>query len=157
MEKKEAAKLMYNDGALQKEIAEILHIQPKTVGAWVKEGKWEEKRTQHALAKDTAEEKVWKLINFNLRVLEMMSDKQEKLLDPSMNIEELKKLLTPRGDIDALQKLFTTIKGKELEWTKIVKIIREFTEFVQESDIIVAKQLVNHANLFLNDKRQDQQ
>lgn len=155
MEKKEAAKVLFDQGVTQKDIALLLHVQPKTIGTWVKNGEWEKKRAQHSLARETAEEKVWKLINFNLKVLDIISTKQEEELDESADIKDLQKLLTPRGDIDALQKLFTTIKGKELEWTQIVKVIREFTEYCEQNNIELAKQVLPLANSFLNERRQD--
>ena len=155
MEKKDAGKIMYDQGISQKEISEILNVQPKTVNLWVKNGNWDKQRSAHALAKQTSEERVWQLINHQLKIIEMITKKHEEVLDDSLEIKELKALLIERGDIDALQKLFTTIKGKELEWSHIVKIVREFIEYVEREDISTAQKLTPLANEYLNNKRQE--
>ncbi len=66
---------------------------------------------------------------------------------------EKKGILVPKGEIDALQKLFTTIKGKELDWSYIVRIIREFIQYVKDKDIELAKDLAEIADEYINDKR----
>lgn len=155
MEKVEAAKKLYFQGATQKEIAELLHVQPKTVGSWAKKEEWENKRSQFSMMKETSEEKVWKLITYQLKVIELISQKMEEQLDESLEVSALKKLLIERGDIDALQKLFTTIKGKELEWSHIVNVIKELTEYLESSNFVLAKEFTSLANEFLNEKRKD--
>lgn len=154
MEAKEAAKILYYQGVSQKDIAQILDKNEKTISTWVHDGKWDEKRTEHNLLKETSEEQVWKLINWQLRILQMITEEHENSINEGLDVAGLQKLLIGRGDIDALQKLFTTIKGKELEWSQLVKIIRELTEFIQSENVTLAKQLTPYANDFLNQKRQ---
>lgn len=154
MEKKEAAKVLFDLRIPQKEIAAVLHTTEKSVSNWATKGNWEEKRAENGLQRETAEEKVWRIINFNLTILDMIREKQLVKLSPDLSIEELTKMLTDRGDIDALQKLFTTIKGKELQWTAIVKIVREVTEYLEGHQIELAKKMVPVLQSYLNEKRQ---
>jgi transposase len=155
MEKKEAGRILYNQGISQKDIAQMLSVQPKTVNLWVKGEGWDKQRSASSLAKETSEERVWKLISYQLRVVEKITELQEDSLDQNLTVGELKKLLIERGDIDALQKLFTTIKGKELEWGQVVKIVRELIEYVEGENLNLAKQLTPLANEFVNAKRKD--
>jgi predicted transcriptional regulator len=155
MEPKEHAKILFNQGISQKEIASILKISTKSINNWVKDGDWAKKRTEDMVKKQTAEEGVWDLINHQLRVLKRIKEVQELELDSCEDLKELKGKLIERGDIDALQKLFTTIKGKELEWTQRVKIVREFLEYVDSENRTLAKDVVILANQYLNEKRSD--
>lgn len=156
MNKHEAAQILYNEGVKQKEIAEILTTTTTTVNRWVAAGQWDKKRAEHSIKKETAEERVWNIINYQLRIIDLMMQKHQEDNIENMEIAELKKLLIERGDIDALQKLFTTIKGKELEWSQIVKIVRELLEYIERENNGIAKQVTPLANEFINNKRTDQ-
>ncbi len=156
MDKKEAAEILYNQGWTQKAISDLGLGSTKTICGWVEKGQWDKKRIQHSLNRETAEEGVWALINFQLEVLKRIADQQkEKLKEPELSVKELQELLTSKGDIDALQKLFTTIKGKELEWTTLVKVIRELMEYIEQHDLNLAKSMVEITNMFINEKRKE--
>lgn len=149
------ARHLFNVGFNRKEIAEILHKNEKTIGSWAEEGDWERRRAEFTLNRETAEERIWKLINYQLKVHERIVEAQDAALETTATTADLKKLLLERGDIDALQKLFTTIKGKELEWTAIVKLIRDFVEYIDTQNQPLSKQILSYANEFINDKRSD--
>jgi predicted transcriptional regulator len=156
METKGAAKILFDQGVKQNEIARILKIAEKTISGWAKVGNWDMKRAEYTLHKETAEEKVWQLINFQLKVISKIRDVHEQTLStPDLGIKELKSLLIERGDIDALQKLFTTIKGKELEWTQIVKVVRDLTEYIERVNFKLAKEVIAVAQEFINDRRKE--
>jgi len=155
MESKEAAHILYNQGTSQKDISAILGISEKTISLWVTRGKWNAKRAENNLKKTTSEESVWELISYQLKVLKKIKDIHERELDTVDDLKEVKAKLIDRGDIDALQKLFTTIKGKELEWAQRVKVIRDFTEYLEVEDSSLAKQVIPLANQYLNEKRKD--
>ncbi len=71
-----------------------------------------------------------------------------------MTVEELAKLLIPKGEIDAVQKkLFTTVKGKELDWSAMVQILRNFMSYLKETDVELAQELVPHVDGYINEKR----
>lgn len=155
MEAKEAAKILFDQGATNKEIANILKKSEHTIGAWVKKGNWEKKRAEYALHRETAEEQVWGLINYQLKIIGKIRERHEIDLDKDLSVAELQKLLISKGDIDALQKLFTTIKGKELEWTQVVKVIRDFTEFIERVNLPMAQQIIILAQDFINERRKE--
>lgn len=155
MEKKEAGKKLYMQGVSQVDIASLLSVDKKTVNLWVKKGNWEDKRIEQDLAKETAQEEIMNLINYQLKVIGFIKKRHEENLMERMEVKELKALLIERGDIDALQKLFTTIKGKELEWDSIVKVIRGFIEYIETIDIAIAKTVAPLASDYLNERRKE--
>jgi transposase len=146
MENKEAARVLYFEGWSQVRIAQALGVAEKTVTDWKKKGYWEKKRAENAIAKDTAEELVLELINWNLNVLKKRKDEWEA---------EGKLDLISKGDIDALSKLFSSIKGKEKTWTNYVTILREFVDFLQTVDLEMSKSLLDPVDEFLNQKRKE--
>ena len=163
-EAKDKGYQLFMIGMDQNDIAEILEVQPKTVTTWVQEGKWKEKRQEQLLRKETNEESVQKLIAFQLRVLDIVRTEAEKALEALTNnkaktgskkLIELQTLLIARGDIDALQKLHTIVKGKDVEWTTYIKIIREFIAELSEANNTLAKDLTPYVNEFLNNKRKE--
>jgi transposase len=152
IDKKSAAQELYNAGLDQKNIANVLEISEKTISGWKKKYSWEEKRAKKNMAKEAAEDRVWKLINFQLRVLDMQVDDQEDKLKKK-ELTELKPL--DKGDVDALQKLWTTVKGKQLDWSVVVNNISEFVGFISERDLDLSKLILEHADDFMNYKRKN--
>lgn len=153
METKEAAHILFNEGISQKEISSIVNVSEKTICLWAKNGNWDKKRSENNLQKQTSEEGVWELINYQLKVLKKIKEIHELTFDNVDDLKLIKSKLIDRGDIDALQKLFTTIKGKEMEWTGRVKVIREFTEYIEMEEPKLAKEVIPMANQYLNEKR----
>lgn len=155
MNKHHAGFLLRKSGASHREIAQILKVSENTVTTWSKKYKWEEEITKDFLFEQTAGENVRFLIQHDSQILKAIAIKKTELLGDldSADIGELEKALTSKGSVDALQKLFTTIKGKELDWEKVVKIIRELTEYVDEHDSKLSKALQPLAHDFLNSKR----
>lgn len=164
LESKEKAFKLYMQGIDNNDIADIVEVQAKTVGNWAKEGKWKDKLTESLLRKETNEEATQKLITFQLKVLDKMREEAELALeellsdttiDRSKKIKSLNALLIERGEIDALQKLHTIIKGKDIEWTMYVKVIREFMAELREADNKLATTITDYVNEFLNNKRKE--
>jgi len=145
-EKKKYARQLYIEGLKQVQIARVLGVSPNTVWRWANddEDNWQDARIKRNMMDQTSEEAVRELIEYQLMVLKNM---KEEMIEKG----ELK--LIPRGDIDGLQKLYTTIKRSEMKWTDLVKIIREFMDYVKGEDIDLAKRLVDLSNEFLNEKR----
>ena len=144
MNKKDAARILYNQGWQQNEIAQTLGITAKTVSAWKRKDNWDKRLSEISLMKETAEESVYELIAWNLFVLKHKKDEWER--DKEYKLIE-------RGDIDALTKLFAAIRGKEKSWTHYVTTIREFIDFLNVEDLELAKQLIPFTDAFLNEKR----
>lgn len=148
MEKYIAGQSMYNDGIPQKEIARVLDVSEQTVVTWKKKYNWDEKKEEKILRQSTAEDIVWELVIHNLKVLKRRKDKWETE-DP-----ETDKMID-KGDSDSLTKLFSTIKGKQMEWSTYVKIIREFVEHIQTNDQDLAQKILEVSDSFLNIKRKE--
>lgn len=153
--KEAAVALLYREGIEQKEIARLLKLSEVTVSRYVSKGNMKRKRLQHSIAKKTSEENALMALDHQSKVVRMMAEKLQEGMSDNMTLEELKAALIPKGEIDALQKLFTTIKGKELDWSYIVRIIREFIQYVKEKDIELAKDIADLADDYINDKRRD--
>ncbi|WP_420582078.1 DUF1804 family protein [Reichenbachiella sp.] len=148
MEKHLAAQILYNEGTDQKQIAAVMEVSEQTVGTWKKKYDWDRKRVEHTLAKETAEESLWELINHQLEVLKYRKEENRK--KPK---DEWK--LIDKGDIDALSKMFSSVKGKQLEWSNYVKISRELLDFIQSDSLELAKALTGPLQNFLANKRKE--
>lgn len=144
MKERDAARILYTDGWNQKEIARTLRRSEKTVCKWKQDDNWEMQKSNSLIQKQTAEEGVWELINYQLTALRNIKEGYEK--------EGSTKLIN-KGDIDALQKLFTTVKGKEMEWSAMVKVLREFAQWLKAENLELAQELVDFMDAYLNDKR----
>src|SRR5687768_1773122 len=98
IDKKSAAQELYNAGWDQKNIASILELSEQTISAWKAKHRWEEKRATKNMAREVAEDRVWRLINFQLKVLDLHVDD----LEDKLSKKEIDKL-TPldKGDVDA--------------------------------------------------------
>ena len=150
MTKKEAAKTLFFQGVKQGEISKLLTVAEQTVSRWKKNEAWAEKRATHVLAQETATESVWELINYQLKALRSLKDQFEDEVQKGG-----KYTLIGKGEIDALQKLFAAVKGKQLTWTNYVQILREFVKYLQESNLDIAKRILDIVDEFLNQKRKD--
>jgi hypothetical protein len=155
MTDEQAGLVLAKKGTPYKTIAEILKVSPQTVTNWSNKYKWKDKIEDENLFRETSQEQVQTLISHNLRVLNLIARKQAEALDESASIDDLQKSLTNKGDVDALQKLFTTIKGKELEWDKIIKVVREFTEYCEHQNASFITEMAGYASSYLNDKRRE--
>jgi len=152
IDKKSAAQELFNAGWAGNQIASILELSEQTISTWKTKHRWEEKRATKNMGREVAEDRVWRLINFQLRVLDMQVDDQEDKLKKK-DIEKLSPL--DKGDVDALQKLWTTVKAKQLDWSVLVNNIKDLTGFIAERDVELSKQLLNHCDDFLNFKRKN--
>lgn len=144
MDKKEAAKILYLEGHSAADIGRLLNVSDNTMSKWVAVGDWKGKRIASAVFESTSVETVRELIGYQLEALRRKKEQW---------IAEGNYQLLDRGDIDALQKMFTTIRRGELKWDDYVRIMRRFTEFVQDKNPELAKQLVEPADIYLNEIR----
>ncbi len=135
---------MFNEGFTQKDIARILRVTEATVSRWSTDANWREERLRAAMARETAEEGIWQLINHQIEVLRGMTENWRAAGDNR---------LIDKGDIDALQKMFAAVKGKQMAWTHYVAVTRELMEHLSATSPELAKQVVEHVDSFLHDKR----
>lgn len=151
--KNSAIEILFNEGWEQKDIAQILRLSEATISKHVVKRDLRQRRTMSSLAKKTSEDNALFALEHQSTIIRLMAASLKQELGKSTDIESLKNALIPRGEVDALQKLFTTIKSKELEWSAIVKVIREFITFLKERDIELAQSIVDHVDDYINEKR----
>lgn len=151
MEKKDAARILYLEGTSQKRIAQIMRVAENTVSRWKQDGSWQEKRVSRDLLKNNSIQRILKMIDYQTRVLDKKID---GYIEEHENGDRADLPLIQRGDIDALQKLFTTIKGDARKYQDYIVVMKEFFEFLQAKNLEVAKELTDHADRFLNKKRE---
>lgn len=148
---KEAAYILYQEGVPQSDISKILGKTPATITKWKTEGEWDAKRTAAMLKRQEAEEDIWEVINYQLRVLKHTKESFERKWDEGEEPQTL-----PKGAIDTIRDLFKCISaGKNAEWTTYVKIIRELLAFIRKQNSILAKDVSDIFDDFLNDKRKN--
>ncbi|RKE02314.1 helix-turn-helix transcriptional regulator [Marinifilum flexuosum] len=151
--KEAAIALLFKEGYEQKDIARILRLSEATISKHVTKGDLRKKRLDHSIKRTTSEENALTALAHQTTVIRMISEKLGEQLNDSLNTEELGKLLIPKGEIDAVQKLFTTVKGKELDWSAIVRILREFSVWLKEENLVMAQNIVEPIDKYLNEKR----
>ncbi len=154
MTKKQAAHILYLNGLTLKEVCETLKIPYNTATKWSSDLDWKKNKAEKSLREQTSQERIWGLIDYQLQLIEKITQVRAKEIEKTTSPEDLKKALIERGDIDALQKLFTTIKGKEVTWDIMVKLTRELIEFLEKNHFQLAKQIAPLANEWLNQKRE---
>ena len=86
MKDHEAAQILFNSDVSGKEIARTIKVSEQTVTAWKKKYGWDKKKTIQALARETAEETLWELINYQLATIkakkeEWQKKKENRLID----------------------------------------------------------------------------
>lgn len=150
MDKKDAGRILFTEGFTQKEIAIILKRSEKTISHWATSGAWKEKKVSFDLMKESNAQRILKMIDYQLRVIER---KMEQWENKAKEDGQANTTLIQRGDIDALQKLHTTIKNEAKTWGDYVKVAKELLEYTSRTNIELAKELKPIIDLFLNEKR----
>lgn len=148
MTDKDAARTLYLEGWSQKAIAKTLRKSEKSVSNWKTSENWDKLRAGVNMQKATAEDQVWELINYQLTTLRKIKEEYEK-----ESADGSTPKLISRGDIDALQKLFTTVKNREMEWSGMVKVLREFAGWLKNENVPLAQELVQYMDAWINEKR----
>jgi predicted transcriptional regulator len=141
---KQIGKELFMSGIPANEIARILDVSPTTVSNWTTKEGWHEERSGKMAQKKTIQDHLLILIDYQLEALHQVTIECRK---------EDKLRLIEKGEIDALSKMFSVIKGKELQWSNVVDVIREFAEFVNRKDSDLAKAIVPFTDDFLLVKR----
>lgn len=141
-------------GLTQKRACKLIGISEATGTKWVKDCGMKEKVLSDRLFSHTSVEEVQKLISYQLKILNKIRELQESEIEILDDVKGLQGKLIPRGDIDALQKLWTTVKGKELEFSFYVKVLNELMTHIEKNDLKTAQKLAGYADEFLQSKRE---
>ena len=146
MTDQDLAFILYKDDVPQKDIAKAFGKSEQTILRWKKEGDWERKRTEQELAKHSAQEDAQELLNYQLRALKKIKQQYEK---------EGGTQLIAKGDIDGIRDLFNCVKGKQIEWTILVKTVRRINRFLKDTYPALAVQVAQPFDEFLlSEKKQ---
>lgn len=140
LQKEDAAKELFFLELSQKKISGIIGVSEQTISRWVKKGGWDAERAERTTKKESIENRVLKLIDYQLWVLEQKAEEARNSGHP---------LAIDKGEIDALSKLFASIKAKEIAFAQKVKLIADFTEFINTEDPAIAKRIIKYADMFI--------
>ena len=134
---------MYMDGWAIEDIAKVLKVSTKTIGAWAKARSWKDKRTSIGLMKDNSYVNLMEIFDYQVQALKHIKDE---------HIEKGEMIPFSTGDFDALQKLHTTIKRDHRKFNDYVEIMKAFIDYAKESDLELAQKMTFLADQFINEK-----
>ena len=146
LSKEDSAKELFFSGFSQKKISEILETSEQTISRWVKKYGWDQERIKLATSKESIELRIFKLIEYQLWVLEVKAEDAMAHDRPTA---------IDKGEIDALSKLFASIKAKEISFAQKVKLIADFTEFINTEDPEIAKRIIKLSEQFIYKLKDD--
>lgn len=114
--KQEFAYLLYMNGDLQKEIAQRVGVTEKTIGKWVEDNGWKEKRSGKNISRSELINKG--LLTMNKIMEDMLSDKEgenysshmDQLIKCANAIEKLDKKNNVVNDMDAFMNFNSTLQ-----------------------------------------------
>jgi len=133
-EKEFARMLFVNEKLSQKEIAQRVNVSERTLGKWMKDGKWEQMRKSMLITKD-----------HNLFLL------YEQL--QALN-EEIQKREQKYGNIKEVQTiamLTTSIQRLEIETSigQTIEVAKGFIEFLRQIDVDKAKEATKYFDAYI--------
>lgn len=115
--KQEFAYLLYMNGDLQKDVAERVDVSEKTVGKWVKDGGWKEKRSARNISRSELISKG--LLTMNKIMEDMLADKKgenysaymDQLIKCANAVEKLDKKNNVVNDMDAFMNFNSVLQS----------------------------------------------
>lgn len=167
--------LFVNDGLSQKEIALRINVAEKTVGNWVKKGKWEDLRISMLVTRDNQVMALYKQLEnatneiktrpiirdipaYLLKPIKLKDENGCEMLEyPKYNAEDypIKSGNTPNSkDADIILKITNSIKKLETE-TNIgdtVSVCKDLIQFVSIQDPEFSKQLLKFCDAMITEK-----
>lgn len=170
-----AKRLFINDHLAQNEIAERVGVEAKTVGRWVKKGKWEDLRVSLLVTKDNQIKALYgqlQALQENIKTRPIVRDVPNFLLKPikvknSMGDETLEYPKYDENDYpikignfpnaqdtDMISKLTAAIKKLETETNvgETIEVCKLLIQFIMKSDPDLAKKLVPYCDVFIQEK-----
>lgn len=144
MNDKEAAYILFKEGVPQGEIAKVLNRSEVTISRWKKKGEWDKKAADELMMMETISDGILDLVRYQLKQLKLLKEKY---------LEEGGIRLIAKGDIDGIRDLYNMVKGKETDFTTLVRIVRQINDFMKNNNPDLARQVAPVLNAFLNEKR----
>ena len=93
---------------------------------------------------ETISDGILDLVRYQLKQLKSLKEKY---------LEEGGIRLIAKGDIDGIRDLYNMVKGKETDFTTLVRIVRQINDFMKNNNPDLARQVAPVLNAFLNEKR----
>ena len=147
VKKKKHAEELFMLGFDQRKIAGYIDTSEQTLSKWSNDGQWAEKRIESKKLKKNISERIERLIDRQLEVMEAVVSGQRET-DTYTPLD--------KGQVDALSKLFSGIKQKEIGFAQQVVLLTDFLDFAQKQNLVLAKQIAPLIELFIAQKRQNQ-
>ncbi|WP_020211388.1 hypothetical protein [Flavobacterium rivuli] len=172
VEKDYAKVLFVNDNLSQKEIAERINVTEKTIGKWVKDGKWDELKVSMLTTKDNQLKSLYAQLerkNIEIATRPIVRDIPAFMLKPvklkdaegAESLEFIKydpedypiKIgnVPTSADADAISKITTAIKRLESETSigDTIEVAKKLIQFIQPIDFAFAKQLTTYCDSYI--------
>lgn len=133
---------LYEAGWQQNEIATFLGVSENTVGKWSRDNDWKGRKAKQIALQDNMVSQLNEIAAYQVDCFfREMKKKQEEV--------EWKPF--PNGNFDGIQKILSTIKQDFNNFKLNVHVLKKLTEYIEQRDLELAKQLIPYVDSFLND------
>lgn len=136
-EKNYAQILFVEQGLTAKEIAGRVKVSEKTIGKWIKDGKWEHLKKSMLVTKQ-----------------QQIGLLYDQLAFINAEIVNRESKVASAKEADVISKITTSIQRMEVETSigQIVEVARSFIEFLRSYDLDLAKEVTKHFDSFIQHK-----
>lgn len=137
-EERNYAQILYvNENLTAKEIAARVGVTQKTMGRWIKDGKWDQLRKSMLVTKQ--------------KMITMMYDQLEAL---NNSIAERTPAIPDGKEADIISKITTSIQRLETEASiaETIEVAKSFIDYVREYDLDLAKEITEHFDSYIQQK-----
>ncbi len=117
-------------------------MSENTIGKWAREHDWKGKKIRDTFLDDNIVSNLKEIAEYQVRALKHIKEEMEE--QGSME-------LLPNGYFDGITKALGAIKQDFNNFKTNVTILKKFTEYVEQQDIVLAKQLAQHVDIYLNE------
>lgn len=145
--KHKAAWDLFAAGHSQKDIARILGLSENTIGKWARDDDWKGKKAREAFLDDNIVTNLKDIAEYQVRALKHIKDTMEE----NGELE-----LLPNGYFDGITKALGAIKQDFNNFKVNVTILKKFTEYLEQQDLELAKQITPHIDMYLNEIHKSQ-
>lgn len=137
-EERNYAQILYvNENLTAKEIAARVGVTQKTMGRWIKDGKWDQLRKSMLVTKQ--------------KMITMMYDQLEAL---NNSIAERTPAIPDGKEADVISKITTSIQRLETEASvaETIEVAKSFINYVREYNLELAKEITEHFDSYIQYK-----
>lgn len=113
---------------------------------WARDNDWKSKKAKQAMLDDNIVSKLHAIASYQVDCLH----RQMETCEAAGEFTPL-----PNGVFDGLQKVLSTIKQDFNDFKLNVHVLKRFTDFLQQQNLDLAKEVIPVADLFLNEISRD--